>query len=137
MGPESLARPSPRAMFGSLRVKLAVATLVLLALGAFGAAWYVRERLARPYEQSLQAQLESVGRTLALDLDEAQLRQPRQLTLRLDRLREANPDLISVSVYRRDGTSRTLVASAHAPGAGTATMAQRRRARGTALSGYG
>jgi hypothetical protein len=41
-------------MFGSLRVKLAVATLVLLALGAFGAAWYVRSRLARPYQQSLQ-----------------------------------------------------------------------------------
>ena len=56
-------------MFGSLRVKLAVATLVLLALGAFGAAWYVRDRLARPYEQSLQAQLESAGRTLALHGD--------------------------------------------------------------------
>ncbi|MEA2420492.1 MAG: hypothetical protein QOE60_2698, partial [Thermoleophilaceae bacterium] len=35
-------------MFGSLRVKLAVTTLVLLALGAFGAAWYVRSRLAEP-----------------------------------------------------------------------------------------
>ena len=122
-------------MFGSLRVKLAVATLVLLALGAFGAAWYVRTRLARPYEESLQAQLESVGRTLALDLDEAQLRQPRQLELRLERLRHANPNLIAVSVYRRDGTRRTLVASAHAPGVGTTTMAQRRHARGALLVG--
>jgi diguanylate cyclase (GGDEF)-like protein len=124
-------------MFGSLRVKLAVATLVLVALGAFGAAWYVRDRLARPYEQSLRAQLEGVGRTLALDLDEAQLRNPRRLKPRLERLRRADPDLISVSVYRREGASRALVATARAPGASTATMAQRRQARRTALSGYG
>ena len=124
-------------MFGSLRVKLAVTTLVLLAVGAFGAAWYLRSRLATPYEQSVQAQLQSVGRTLALDLNERQLRRPRELQLRLERIRQANPDLLSVSVYRREGTRRTLVAASHAPGAANATLAERRRVRRTALSGYG
>src|SRR5919112_6502190 len=137
MGPERLARPSPRAMFGSLRVKLAVTTLVLLALGAFGTAWYVRSRLATPYEQSVQAQLQSVGRTLAIDLDERQLRRPQVLQARLDRVRRANPDLLSVRVYRRSGIGRTLVAASTAPGTADSTMAQRRQARRTALSGYG
>src|SRR4051794_24013657 len=134
MGAEPLARPSPRAMFGSLRVKLAVTTLVLLALGAFGAAWYVRSRLATPYEASVQAQLQSVGRTLALDLNGRELRDPVALQQRLERVRKANPDLVSVSVYSRDGL---LVAAAHPHVAAAATMAQRRRARKTALSGYG
>src|SRR5215208_7000525 len=109
MGPEPLARPSPRAMFGSLRVKLAVTTLVLLALGAFGAAWYVRSRLVTPYEQAVQIQLQSVGRTLALELDERRLRHPAALQQRLERVRRATPDLLSVSVYARDGD---LVAAA-------------------------
>src|SRR5215217_6820185 len=131
MGPEPLARPSPRAMFGSLRVKLAITTLVLLALGAFGAAWYVRSRLAEPYEASVQAQLQSVGRTLALDLDADQLGHPIALRQRLARVRKANSDLLSVSVYRRDGE---LVAAARPHAAAAATMVQHRRARQTALS---
>ena len=121
-------------MFGSLRVKLALTTLVLLALGAFAAAWYVRSRLATPYEESVQAQLQSVGRTLALDLDGRQLRHPFVLQQRLERVRKANPDLLSVSVYGRDGV---LVAAAHPQAAAAATLAQRRQARKTALSGYG
>jgi diguanylate cyclase (GGDEF)-like protein len=124
-------------MFGSLRVKLAVTTLVLLAVGALGAAWYVRSRLATPYEESVQTQLQSVGRTLALELDERQLRRPAQLQQRLASIRQANPDLLSVRVYRREGTRRTLVAASRAPGTADATMAQRRQARRTALSGYG
>src|SRR3954447_15726714 len=99
MGAEPLARPSPRAMFGSLRVKLAVTTLVLLAVGAFGAAWHVRSRLATPYEESVQDQLQSVGRTLAPAPDERQLRHPGALQQRLERVRRANPDLLAVSVY--------------------------------------
>src|SRR4051812_34894950 len=134
MGAEPLARPSPRAMFGSLRVKLAVTTLVLLAGGAFGAAWYVRSRLATPYEESVQAQLQSVGRTLALDLNGRQLRHPVALQRRLERVRRANPDLLAVSVYGRDGV---LVAAARPHAAAAATMAERRQARKTALSGYG
>src|SRR5215208_357032 len=137
MGPEPLARPSPRAMFGSLRVKLAVTTLVLLALGAFGTAWYVRSRLATPYEQSVQTQLESVGRTLALDLNQRQLQRPAELQARLNRVRRANPDLLSVHVYRRDGTGRSLVSASIASRTADSTMTERRQARRTALSGYG
>lgn len=121
-------------MFGSLRVKLALTTLVLLALGALGAAWYVRSRLAAPYEASVQAQLQSVGRTLALDLDGRQLRHPVALQQRLEHVRRANPDLLSVSVYGRDGA---LVAAAHPQAAAAGTLAERRQARKTALSGYG
>ena len=124
-------------MFGSLRVKLALTTLVLLALGAFGTAWYVRGRLATPYEESVQAQLESVGRTLALDLNERQLQRPAELQARLNRVRRANPDLLSVHVYRRDGTGRTLVAASIASRTADSTMTERRQARRTALSGYG
>ena len=42
----------------------------------------------------MHAQLQSVGRTLALDLDERQLRRPSQLQQRLERVRQANPDLL-------------------------------------------
>jgi diguanylate cyclase (GGDEF)-like protein len=122
-------------MFGSLRVKLALATLVLLTLGALGAAWYVRGLLADPYERSVQAQLQGVAHTLAADLDRGDLEDPPALERRLQKLRRATPGLLSVGVYRREGAERTLVAAATAPGLG-ATL-PRRQARSLALRGYG
>src|SRR4051794_4291277 len=107
MGSRAPARLSPRAMFGSLRVKLAVGTLALLVLGTFGAAWYARDRLADRYDELNRAQLQSVGRTLALDLDPVDLARPESLGARLRQVRLANPELLSVSVYRREGNIRT------------------------------
>src|SRR5918997_1156151 len=135
MGPEGSTRPARGAMFGSLRVKLALATLALLTLGAFGAAWYMRGLLTDPYERSVQAELQGVARTLALDLDRFDLDQPRELEDRLERLRRSTPGLLSVSVYRRDGRESMLVAAASAPGVGA--KPPNREARRLALSGYG
>jgi EAL domain-containing protein (putative c-di-GMP-specific phosphodiesterase class I)/HAMP domain-containing protein len=124
-------------MFSSLRVKLAVGTLALLVLGTFAAAWYARDRLAERYDQLSSAQLESVGRTLALDLDPVDLARPAVLRERLRRVRLANPELLSLSVYRLEGSRRTLVASSHPAGTSAATLAERRRPRAVALTGYG
>jgi diguanylate cyclase (GGDEF)-like protein len=124
-------------MFGSLRVKLAVGTLALLIVGTFAAAWYMRERFANRYDQQVHAQLQSIGRTLALDLEHDDLARPDSLTTRLDRLRRANPDLLSVSVFRHVGTSWIPIASSSDPQARDETMGQRRHARHVALTGYG
>src|ERR671916_1424654 len=135
MGPEGSTRPSRGATFGSLRVKLALATLVLLTLGAFCAAWYMRGLLTDPYERSVQAELQGLARSLAVDLNSADLHRPRELEERPERLRRAPPGLLSVSVFRRDGEGRMLVAAASAPGVGA--KPPNREARRLALSGYG
>src|SRR5215218_1436402 len=137
MGSDAPARPSPRAMFGSLRVKLAVGTLALLILGTFLAAWYARDRFANRYDQQVQGELQSIGRTLALDLSAADLEEPDALQARLARVRLANPELLSVKVFRRVGTSWIPIAASRDPGVPDVTMAERRRARGVALTGYG
>ncbi|MEA2418204.1 MAG: hypothetical protein QOE60_410, partial [Thermoleophilaceae bacterium] len=62
---------------------------------------------------------------------------PKELQQRLERLQRANPDLLSVTVYRRMSTGSTPVAAARAPGVASGTMAERSQARRTALSGYG
>jgi diguanylate cyclase (GGDEF)-like protein len=124
-------------MFASLRVKLAVGTLALLILGTFLAAWYARDRFANRYDQQVRAQLQSIGRTLALDLSAADLTEPTTLQARLARVRLANPDLLSVKVFRRVGASWIPIAAstdARVPGG---TMVERRRARHIALTGYG
>jgi diguanylate cyclase (GGDEF)-like protein len=124
-------------MFGSLRVKLAVGTLALLIAGTFGAAWYARARLAERYEQTVHSELKSIGRTLALDLDRNDLLEPTKLRARLARVRLANPQLLSVGVFRHVGASWIPIAVSQDPGAAGGTMAQRRRARHIALTGYG
>ena len=124
-------------MFGSLRVKLAVGTLALLILGTFAAAWYIRDRFADRYDRQVHAQLLSIGRTLALDLNHDDLGRPESLAARLDRVRRANPDLLSASVFRHVGSSWIPIASSSDPQVAAGTMAQRRRARQIGLTGYG
>jgi len=124
-------------MFGSLRVKLAVGTLVLLVAAALVAIWYVNDRLSRPYSQTVDAQLQSIGRTLAVDLQPADLERPAHLHERLVRLRRANPDLLSVAVFRRDGGRHELVARSAARAVEEGSLTERRNARRIALTGYG
>src|SRR3954452_1666962 len=129
MGSDGPARPSPRAMFASLRVKLAVGTLALLLLGTFLAAWYVRDRFANRYDQQVHAQLQSIGRTLALDLGPADLAKPEPLQARLGRVRRANPELLSVKVFRHVGANWIPIAASSDPSVPGGRMDERRRAR--------
>jgi diguanylate cyclase (GGDEF)-like protein len=124
-------------MFGSLRVKLAVATLVLLAAGAAGGIWYVQGRMANPYDELVNERMRAVGSTLAGDLGPAELERANALGRRLERLRRANPDFLQLAVFRRDGDGRRLVAAARSRDVEAGTLAQRRDARRRALSGYG
>ena len=135
MGMEAPARPSPRALFGSLRVKLAVGTLVLLLLGTFTAAWYMRDRFANRYDKQVHAQLQSIGNTLALDLSSADLEQPDALTARLGRVRLANPELITVGVSRHVGASWIPIAASRLRP--STTMSRRRRTRTSIASSTG
>ena len=133
MGMEAPARPSPRATFGSLRVRLAVGTLVLLLLGTFAAAWYMRDRFAKRYDQQVHAQLQSIGKTLALDLSSADLGRPDSLEATLDRVRKGTPELIAVRVYRHVGASWIPIAASKDP----VPDGGRQRDRHVALTGYG
>ena len=132
-----MAHPTLRAVFGSLRVKLAAATLAMLAAGALAGTLYVRDRLAEPYDETVQAGLESVGRTLATELDATQLERRSELHRRLIAVRKANPRLLALSVYRHEDGRRVLVASVLASSAPARPLSERGAARPGALGGYG
>jgi diguanylate cyclase (GGDEF)-like protein len=121
-------------MFGSLRVKLAVGALFLLLAGTLAATWYIHNRLSRPYEQTVDAELRGIGRTLATDLEASDLDHPALLRERLVRLRRAHPELMSVEIYRRIAGRHELVARSAqiAPGRGPGSDARR-----IAITGYG
>jgi len=138
MATEGLARPPLRVMFASLRVKLAVATLLLLATGALVTAWFVWGRLSGLSDAREHDELSSVGRTLADGIDFRDLQHPAALQLRLQRIRQANAELTAILVYRRaPGGGRRLVASTRRTVIGGWGLAERRDVRRRALGSYG
>jgi diguanylate cyclase (GGDEF)-like protein len=96
---------------GSLRVKLALVILVVVALGSLASTYYMRDRLNDRYDESVQTELESVGHTLSAQLTTGDIVKPGELQGRLNRVRAANPQITGLTVFRTDEGTPSAVAS--------------------------
>lgn len=96
---------------GSLRLRIGVALLAGVSAFATFVIWYSTQTLAATYAEAGRSDTLAIARTFSADVSSNLLDDRQALQARLERLRELNPHVVEVSLYRREAGRNTRVAS--------------------------